>query len=59
MFVKKVISRGSQVTLIRVNPDNPFAPEKSMSVDHLITIKTGGLNSIQKINDVISEIAEK
>lgn len=58
-MVDEVIPRGSEATLIRVNLDDPTAPPYSTAEDHIIPIKTSGLNAICKINEAMLERSER
>jgi len=58
-MVEQVRVRGSDVTLVRVNPNEPFAPKESISEEHTIPIMSGGLEAIEKMNEAMLEILDE
>mmetsp|Transcript_40003 Transcript_40003/g.96524 ORF Transcript_40003/g.96524 Transcript_40003/m.96524 type:complete len:417 (-) Transcript_40003:864-2114(-) len=58
-IVEKVVSRGGDPTLIRVNPDYPEAPKESVSENHIISIRSRGLEAIRRIDEVYKTLNQE
>ena len=49
-LLEDVLKKGGNATIVRINPDFPFAPEGSVSENHTIPIRSRGLPALKQID---------